>query len=129
MLMKQIKTDLKANINEIQFHLRIAKAVRKNRALTKSPIGVSYQPKIEYCMVMKNTHMSCPISPQGHCRRGEKNEANFPTCIFRARLLVNRAARRRKSRTTQAALLFRITTSVHFWFCIKTFWIGKRDRH
>ena len=33
---------------------------------------------------MKNTHMSCPISPQGHCRRGEKNEANFPTCIFRA---------------------------------------------
>ena len=41
---------------------------------------------------MKNTHMSCPISPQGHCRRGEKNEANFPTCIFRARLLVNRAA-------------------------------------
>lgn len=48
MLIKQIKTDLKANINEIQFHLRIAKAVRKNRALTKSPIGVSYQPKIEY---------------------------------------------------------------------------------
>ena len=41
---------------------------------------------------MKNTHMSCPIPSQGHCRLGEKNEANFPTCIFRARLLVNRAA-------------------------------------
>ena len=49
MLMKQIKTDLKENIYEIQFHLRIAKAVRKNRALNeKSYIGVSYQPKVEH---------------------------------------------------------------------------------
>ena len=47
--MKQIKTDLKANINEIQFHLKIAKTVRKNRALNeKSYIGVSYQPKVEH---------------------------------------------------------------------------------
>ena len=35
MLMKQIKTDLKENINEIQFHLKIAKTVRKNRALNE----------------------------------------------------------------------------------------------
>ena len=35
MLMKQIKTDLNAYINEIQFHLKIAKAVRKNRALNE----------------------------------------------------------------------------------------------
>ena len=57
-------------------------------------------------MVMKSTHMSCPISPQGHCRRGEKNEANFPTCIFRARLLVNRAAAEGEGNQGQNKLRF-----------------------
>lgn len=103
--MKQIKTDLKANINEIQFHLRIAKAVRKNRALNEKSCR-SQLPAKKKVLIMKNTHMSCPIPPQGHCRRGEKNEANFPTCIFRARLLVNRAAAEGEGNQEQNKLRF-----------------------
>lgn len=55
---------------------------------------------------MKNTHMSCPISPQGHCRRGGKNEANFSTCIFRARLLVYKAAAEGEGNQGQNKLCF-----------------------
>lgn len=64
------------------FILRLQKPREKIGLSTKSPIGVSYQPKIEYCMVMKNTHMSCPISPQGHCRRGKKMKLTFRLVFF-----------------------------------------------